>query len=305
MPVVSAPNSDRKDAVRLSALVVARNEAGQIRDCLETLRFADEIVVVLDDCSDATEDVARVFTDRFVKGSWPREGPRRNAGIAACRGDWVLEVDADERVPAALAREIRSTIADSRFAYHEIPVDNYIGDRLVRHGWGASYGKAAYPGLFRRNAKVWGDQRVHPSLVWTGEKGPMLSERLKHYVDRDISDMIRRLDHYATLRAMDLVESGQIGSFANNLRRLFSRFFKCYVRRRGYREGGYGFLIALFAGLFPLLAHLKARLEHPGSRRAGSQNAHLPSRVNGSQMAADSPREQDIHDANSASDGRR
>ena len=73
--------------------------------------------------------------------------------------------------------------------------------------------------------------------------------------------MIRRLDSYSTARAKDLRDSGDIGSFAGNLRRLFSRFFKCYVLRKGYREGGHGFLIALFAGLYPLLAHLKAGLD--------------------------------------------
>ena len=73
--------------------------------------------------------------------------------------------------------------------------------------------------------------------------------------------MIRRLDSYTTARAADLRESGNVGSLANNIRRFFSRFFKCYVGRKGYREGGYGFLIALFAGLYPLLSHLKARLE--------------------------------------------
>ncbi|MEQ8195500.1 MAG: glycosyltransferase family 2 protein, partial [Rhodospirillales bacterium] len=75
------------------------------------------------------------------------------------------------------------------------------------------------------------------------------------------SDMIRRLDSYSTARAKDLRDSGRIGSFPNNLRRFFSRFFKCYFLRRGYREGGYGFLIAVFAGLYPLISYLKARLE--------------------------------------------
>jgi len=73
--------------------------------------------------------------------------------------------------------------------------------------------------------------------------------------------MIRRLDSYTTARAADLRENGNVGSLINNIRRFFSRFLKCYFGRKGYREGGYGFLIALFAGLYPLLAHLKARLE--------------------------------------------
>jgi len=82
-----------------------------------------------------------------------------------------------------------------------------------------------------------------------------------HYVDRDISDMIQRLDRYTTARAADLRHSGDIGKFSSNIRRIFSRFWKCYVTRRGYREGPYGFLIALFAGLYPILSYLKARLE--------------------------------------------
>jgi hypothetical protein len=196
-----------------------------------------------------------------IEGAWEREGDRRNAAIDACSGAWILEVDADEQVPEALAREIRTTIESTSFDWHEIPVDNYIGARLVRHGWGASYGKAAYPGLFRKGVKRWGPQRVHPSLTWTGRKGPMLKNPIAHYVDRNISDMIRRLDSYSTARAKDLREAGVRGSLPNDARRIVSRFFKCYVGRKGYREGGYGLLIAIFAGLYPIISTLKARAE--------------------------------------------
>jgi glycosyltransferase involved in cell wall biosynthesis len=248
-------------APTLSALVVIHNEEDRLRACLDRLTFADEIVVVLDGCTDGSLAIAAEFTDRFVEGDWKREGGRRNAGIAACTGDWILEVDADEHVPAVLAREVRQTIADTSADWHEILVDNYVGERLVRWGWGASFGKAAYPGLFRKGVKTWGDQRVHPRLEWRGRKGPMLTNRIDHFVDRDISDMVRRLDSYSTARARDLRESGDIGGLAGNVRRLFSRFIKCYVLRRGYREGGYGLLIAILAGLYPLLSHLKARFE--------------------------------------------
>jgi glycosyltransferase involved in cell wall biosynthesis len=246
---------------RLSAVVSARNEEHQLAACLEGLRFADEIVVVLDRCTDGSKDIARRYTDRIIEGAWEREGDRRNAAIAACRGEWIFEIDADERVPPGLAQEIRRVVNTSPYDWHEILVDNYIGGRLVRWGWGASYGKAAYPGLFRKGVKTWGRQRVHPSLTWGGRKGPMLETRIEHFVDRNISDMIRRLDSYSTARAKDLRETGDIGSLPNNVRRLVTRFFKCYVLRQGYREGGYGLLIALFAGLYPLLSHLKARLE--------------------------------------------
>jgi glycosyltransferase involved in cell wall biosynthesis len=246
---------------RLSALVCVHNEEKQLASCLDRLDFVDEIIVVLDDCTDASALVALCYTDNLVEGSWELEGPRRNAGIADCSGDWIFEVDADERVPKLLAAEIRQTIDESDADWHEILVDNYIGTRLVRWGWGASYGKAAYPGLFRKGAKIWGGQRVHPRLEWKGRKGPMLTNRLEHYVDRDISDMIKRLDAYSSARAKDLQDSGEIGTVSRNVLRFLSRFFKCYVLRKGYREGGLGFLIAIFAGLYPLLSHLKARFQ--------------------------------------------
>jgi len=246
--------------LQLSALVVAHNEEVQLADCLERLAFADEIVVVLDRCSDRSAEIARRFTDRLIVGAWPIEGERRNSGIAACRGAWILEVDADERVPTALAQEIRRTIAAAAPGHFLVPFDNYIGDRLVRHGWGGSWGVSAAPRLFTRGAKTWGLQRIHPTVALTGPKR-RLTQPMIHYVDRNISDMLARLDRYSTARARDLRASGEIGSLGRNVLRLFTRFFKCYVQRRGYREGAWGFVIALFAGLYPLLAHLKARLE--------------------------------------------
>lgn len=249
--------------VKLSALVVAHNEEKRIESCLEKLAFADEIVVILDKCTDNTKELAAKFTDKLFDGSWDIEGDRRNYGISCCLGDWILEVDADEHVPSDLADEIRQTIEATKYDYHEIPVDNYVGDVRVRYGTGASYSKAACPGLFKKGSKTWGNQRLHPALSWNAPngKGEMLKCRLNHYVDKNISDMIKRLDSYSSARAKDLRESGKIGNLPDNIRRFFSRFIKCYFFRKGYKEGGYGFLFALFAGLYPLISYFKAKLE--------------------------------------------
>lgn len=244
----------------LSALVVAHDEEAQLAQCLERLKFADELVVVLDRCSDGSKKIAQGYAEKIVEGAWPIEGERRNTGIDACTCDWVVEVDADERLPEGLAKEIRATIGGAAPGYFLIPFDNYIGDRLVRHGWGAAWGVGAAPRVFSKGAKRWGDQRVHPKLELKGERR-WLEQRMIHHVDRNISDMIARLDRYTTARAQDLRESGDIGALFHNLRRMFSRFFKCYVARKGYREGGWGLLIAIFAGLYPILSYLKARLE--------------------------------------------
>ena len=193
----------------LSSLVVVHNEEERLAACLDKLAFADEIVVVLDKCTDGSKSIALSFTDRLVEGSWELEGPRRNSGIDACRGDWILEVDADEHVTPDLAAEIRRVVENTPYDYHILSVDNWIGRRLVRHGWGASFGKAAYTGLFRRGAKRWGNERVHPKLTLVGRKGPALAHPIQHYVDRNISDTIRRFDAYSTARAKDLRELGR------------------------------------------------------------------------------------------------
>ncbi len=257
----------------ISAVVVAHNEEAQLADCLASLSFADEIVVLLDRCTDRSRDIASRFADHLVEGAWPREAARRSAAIAACTGEWVFEADADERVSPALAAEIRSVVAHSSASWHLVPVDNYIGDRLVRWGWGAFFGRSAHAGLYRRGVKAWADDRVlHASVTLNGQQGPALEQRLAHYVDRNISDMLIRLDRYTTLRAQDLRDSDDIGSFAHNIRRIASRFWKCYVGRRGYREGYYGFLIALCAALYPILSYLKAQLE-PGDQTSSPENA--------------------------------
>lgn len=251
------------EAPRLSALVVAHDEERHLPDCLAALAFCDEVVVVLDRCRDGSRPIAERAGARIVEGAWPIEGDRRNAGITACTGDWILEVDADERVPEALAREIRATIAASPADYHLVPFDNYVGRRLVRHGWGASFGVNAAPRLCRRGVKTWGRQRVHPRLAWAPgtRQGPRLQARMVHYADAGISDMLARLDRYSSARARDLREAGDPGSSARAYRRVLTRFWKCYVARKGYREGGLGVLVALCAGLYPLLAYLKARYD--------------------------------------------
>ncbi|MBL26730.1 MAG: glycosyl transferase [Rhodospirillaceae bacterium] len=251
---------------RLSALVVAHNEGHQLADCLDRLAAADERVVVLDRCTDNSREIAERHADRVIEGAWPIEGDRRNAGIDACTGDWVLEVDADERVPAALFEEIRATLPGAAPGYFLVPFDNYIGDRLVRYGWGGSWGVSAAPRLFSRGAKRWGLQRIHPSLDLKGEKR-WLKTPIDHHVDRDLNDMIERLKRYTDARAADLRESGKpLPPLIWTLRRSVSRFIKCYWSRKGYREGRWGFAIAVMAALYPLIAHLKAELE-PGAER--------------------------------------
>lgn len=263
---------------RLSALVCAHNEEKCLAACLERLSFADELVVVLDRCTDRSLEIARRYADRVVVGAFPLEGPRRTAGVEACSGDWILEIDADEQVGLALAEEVRDAVNGAIEAAHFlIPVDNYVGHRLIRHGWGGSFGTSAVTRLYRRGVKSWKSERVHPGVKLMGSAGGRLVNPLIHHVDDDISDMLRRLDRYTELRALDLIDKGQICSLPSAAFRGVRRFWKCYVRRKGYREGLWGVLIALMAGLFAFLSVLRARLmlaESQSSQAAVTSHKH-------------------------------
>jgi glycosyltransferase involved in cell wall biosynthesis len=245
-------------APMLSALVVARNEEKQLAECLESLRFADEIVVVLDRTTDRSAEIARRFGARVVEGAWPLEGERRSAAVAQCRGQWVVEVDADERATPALAAEIRQAIAAAGDAYYLIPIANHVGGKLIRYGWGAYNGAAMRAALYRPGGKRWGKGRVHPPVSYTGEKR-RLENPLDHYVDRDLSDMFRRLNSYSDAAALDAIDRNQIPRLVPSLRRIFSRGWKSYVARRGYREGAYGIALALFSALYPIMTYVKAK----------------------------------------------
>jgi glycosyltransferase involved in cell wall biosynthesis len=245
-----------QNAPTLSALVIAHNEEAQLGDCLARLGFADEIVVVLDRTTDRSAEIARNAGARIIDGAWELEGPRRNAGLDQCRCDWIIEIDADERVSPALAQEIRDAIAQAASDIFLVPMANHIGAHRVRYGWGAYNGVAAKPILFRRGTKRWGAGRVHPRIEMTGRRGT-LGAALDHYVDRDIGDMFRRLNRYTDLAALDALDTGAKPALGHAVRRVFSRFWKSYVARRGHREGAYGLALATFSALYPLLIYLK------------------------------------------------
>src|SRR5690348_8672240 len=238
----------------LSALVVARNEEARLVDCLASLSFADETVVLLDRSHHRSAEIARRAGARVSEGSWELEGPRRNEAIAACRCQWILEVDADERAPPPLAAAIRDAIATANDGYFLVPMANHIGGKLVRFGWGAYNGPAAKASLFKADSKVWGAGRVHPKISLSGTRR-RLDEPLLHYIDDDFSDMFQRLNRDTDLAARDAVEKGLPLRFRPAFRRMFSRAWKSYVARHGHREGINGIALALYSSLYPMLTY--------------------------------------------------
>lgn len=247
---------------KISGLIVAHNEEEMIEEALRTLDFCDEIIVVLDKCTDSTKKIATKYTKDIIEGEWEIEGTRRNLGIDRCKNKWIIELDADERVSPELRESIIQHIQTAPDGYVLLPIHNYVGTRLIKHGWAGSFGTTKAKKLFTKGSKVWGDQRAHPALKLTGKEMEITTGGIVHLVDKDINDMIDRLKRYSDWVAKDMAESGNIIPLRTAVRKGFTRFYKSYLGRKGYKEGKYGFLLALMAALFPILSTLKATLEY-------------------------------------------
>lgn len=244
---------------KISAVIVAHNEEKKIEGCLRSLDFVDEIVVVLDKCTDRTKEIVSQFTDKIVEGSWNIEGARRNVAVNTATGDWILEIDADERISPELKNEILGikNMAPCSFV---VPIDNYIGKRLVKYGWLRTLCVLGRQTISYRGLKKYHeDKEVHPTGELQGEV-KHLQNPIIHLVDEDIADLIARFNRYTTWRANDMIAKGKVkkGCFKKIID-FKIRFFKSFVIRKGYKEGLLGVLIAILAGLYPLVSYLKAK----------------------------------------------
>ena len=247
----------------IAALVVVPNVEVTLEDCLKRLGWVDDIVVVLENGTDESKKVVDKYKGRIVECSWKTEGLSRNSGIDFCRADWILEIDTDEWVTSELAEEIRETISDPYYDVYKLKVNNYIGGKLITNGWGVGlFGNLSYIGLFKKGAKLWGSRRMSPDITVTGKqapnelKNPVISRKYEN-----VSGMLGQMDCFTTLRAKDLVENGEISSLVNSFGKFLYRFFEIYFRYGSYKEGGYGFMLALCTGLYPLVSNIKAIYE--------------------------------------------
>jgi glycosyltransferase involved in cell wall biosynthesis len=248
-----------RTVIKLSALVCVHNQDAQLAECLRRLSFCDEIVVVADRCTDRSQEVARRAGAILLDGIFPLESQRRQAGVEACSGDWVLEIDPDEIVDAALAWEIRWCLQARRGAdWFEVPIDNFVGDELLREGWTGALSANAEVKLYKRGLKAWEPRRVNAPSVVAGRSGGALKGAIRRTVGQDVGQLVERLHRLAGLAAEDLADSGRIGTFGNALARGAGAFLKGYVLRRGWREGRLGLLVAWLSALYPVLINLQA-----------------------------------------------
>ena len=226
---------------RVSAVVITLDEEARLRGCLDSVAWADEIVVVDAESTDKTVQIAREFTDRVVVRAWPGFAAQKNFALDQATGDWLLSIDADEEVSFELKTEILALLAGAPAADgYRIPRRNMMWGRWIRHG-------GLYPDwqlrLFRRGRGRFGERTVHESVTVEGSVD-RLRGHLVHQSYRDVTDFVTRSDRYATLAAEEAVRRGARIGARDLLLRPLGRFVSMYLLQRGFLDGRRGLLLA-------------------------------------------------------------
>lgn len=212
--------------------------------------------MVADRCTGAPQEAARRAGARIVDGIFPLASHRKSAGAEACSGDWILEVEPGEHVDRALAWEIRAALQMRPAGdWFELPIDNYVGEALVRGGWTGVLGPDRGVRLYRRGVKSW---PADGEAVLSGTSAGRLTGALRRLAGADVAALVEQVGRLATVRGQQLVDAGQPGALPGALARGAAGFLRSYLARQGWREGRLGFLLALLTALHPLLVQLRA-----------------------------------------------
>jgi len=247
-------------------VVVTRNEAARIGRCLDSVAWADEIVVVDSESEDGTAALCRERGARVFVRPWPGYASQKNFGFDQAGGDWILLLDADERVSDELAGEIRAVLAGpAPHPVYRIPFKNYLGDTWLAHG---GLYPDYHPRLFLRGRARYGAREIHEVLEYQGRAGK-LRGAIEHLTYQDIATYLDKVNRYTTLEAEVLAARGFRVRWWHLLKPL-PRFFKYYVRKRGFRDGFKGLASAVLLAFYPFFVHVKV-LERQARRgpRAG------------------------------------
>jgi len=241
---------------KVTVTIITLNEEKNIERCLQSLRFADEIVVVDAFSSDGTLEICRKYTDKVFQEEWRGYGAQKNLCAAKAENRWILNIDADEVVSPACADEIREKLAagDSHSVYC-FPRKNYFGSRWVRFG---GWFPDRISRLYDRERVSFSESRVHERLVPDVGRGNM-NEAIEHYSFSGMEDYIARQNKYSTLFAEEKRQTGWQAGWSHLVLRPPFAFFKNYVLRQGFREGALGFFLALSSAFYTYLKYAKTR----------------------------------------------
>jgi glycosyltransferase involved in cell wall biosynthesis len=241
---------------RLSVCVVAMDEADHIADCLRSADFADEWIVVDSHSKDRTREIAASSGARVIERDWPGHVEQKNFALDQASHDWVLCLDADERVSPELRASILRALEspDLPAGFECARRTRYLG-RWIRHGgW--------YPDrklrLFRRSAGRWGGTNPHDHVRVEGRVA-RLGGDLLHHSYRSLSDHLRTIDSFTTIAAREKRAAGRRAGWLDTTLRPFGKFLRMYVLRAGFLDGWPGFAAAVSGAYYVFLKYAKLR----------------------------------------------
>ncbi|AMO25127.1 glycosyltransferase family 2 protein [Ramlibacter solisilvae] len=227
---------------RLTVIIITRNESARLRACLESVAFADELVVVDSGSTDDTVAIAQALGANVRQtADWPGFGPQKNRALDMARGEWVLSIDADERVTPRLRASIEAAMVQSRFeAYTVDRRSSYCGQYMRHSGW--------YPDrlvrLFRRGKARFSGDLVHERLLVDGTAGALEGELLHESFD-DFESVLDKVNRYSSDSARALDARGVRGSLGKAVGHGFWAFVRTYLFKRGFLDGRLGFALAV------------------------------------------------------------
>jgi (heptosyl)LPS beta-1,4-glucosyltransferase len=255
---------------RLSVTIIAWNEEERLRACLESVAWAEEILVIDAESTDKTVQVAREFTDKIWVRPWPGFAEQKNFALDQATCEWVLSLDADELVTPELRKHISRIVrTNGPGDGYSIPRKNIFWGAWVRHG-------GLYPDyqlrLFRRAAGRFVDSAVHESVVVEGHV-ERLAEPLLHHSYRGLDDFVARSNRYSALAARDIVARGGRAGVLDLALRPLGRFLSMYVARGGFLDGWRGFVLAV---LYANYVFLRVAKTWEARRGSGSGDQGTP-----------------------------
>ena len=227
--------------IQLSVAIITKNEAERLPECLKSISFAEDIVVVDSGSTDKTLEILNGFGCRVFVEEWKGYGPQKNSAVQKCKYDWVLILDADERIPEEASAEIlRIMNSSNRADAYRFPRKSFFHGKWIRCcGWWPDRQTRLV-----RKSKGQFHSIVHESWVTTGSV-KNLEVCLKHYPFDNYSAMLRKLDEYSSLSAEELYRQGARASFLKAFLYGLAMFLRCYVAKKGILDGLDGFAISL------------------------------------------------------------
>ena len=240
---------------KLTVTVITRNEASNIEAALASVAWADEIVVVDSESTDDTAALARRHATRVEIASWPGYSAQKNYAASLAAHDWILSLDADERVTPALASEIRTLLASepAHRGYRVPRISHYLGRWIRGTDWYPDYQLR----LYDRRAGQWNGRAVHESVALTSPPGRLAND-LQHFPYRDISHHLQTIDRYTTLAAEQMRAEGREPSLAGIVLHPQFAFLRNYVLRGGFRSGSAGLIVSMLNSYYVFLKLAKA-----------------------------------------------